>query len=219
MGKYILTIAQQKGGCGKTTLAVHLAVAWCLQGKKVAMVDIDPQGSLSKWYAVRCERYGQAALFPEVRTISGWRVGNEVNRLAETHDIVIIDSPPHTQTEAKIAIRAAHLVLMPVQPSPMDMWAAEPTMKLAAAERVPLALVLNRVPPRTTLTDSISESLREQTATLTTTQVGNRVLLASSLLHGRGIGEAAPKSQAAAEIIALSDEIVALFLANDAKAA
>ena len=108
---HVITIAQQKGGAGKTTLAVHLATAWSLQGKSVALVDIDPQGSLTRWYDLRRENYGNTALHPEVKTITGWRVNNEVARLSETHDIVVVDSPPHTQTEAKIAIRAASTVV------------------------------------------------------------------------------------------------------------
>ncbi len=219
MSAQVITIAQQKGGAGKTTLAIHLAIAWSLQGKSVIMLDIDPQGSLTKWYNTRIENFGQTAKFPEVRTVTGWRVSNEVSRLAQDHDIVVIDSPPHTQTEAKIAIRSASLAIIPVQPSPVDMWATEPTVRLAAEERVPLLLVLNRVPPRTTLTEEIVQGLKAYDASIANTTLGNRVLLASSLLVGRGIGEYSPKSQACEEINALAAEVLQFGKKTGKKAA
>jgi chromosome partitioning protein len=208
MSNQIITIAQQKGGAGKTTLAVHLAVAWSLKGKSVALVDIDPQGSLSRWYALRRENYGNTAIQPEVRTITGWRVSNEVSRLSESHDVVVIDSPPHTQTEAKIAIRSATCVLVPLQPSPMDLWATEPTIKLTLDEKVPALIVMNRVPARGLLTDEIKNSLNYLNIPVANTQIGNRIQLASALLKGRGIGETAAKSSAAEEINDLADEIL-----------
>ncbi|MFN5589625.1 MAG: ParA family partition ATPase [Holosporales bacterium] len=209
MSHTVITIAQQKGGAGKTTLAVHLATTWCLRGKNVALVDIDPQGSLTRWYDVRRKTYGNTALQPEVRTVTGWRLANEVSRLAEAHDIVIIDSPPHTQSEAKIAIRSATAVIMPVQPSPMDLWATEPTLRLCRDEKVPALVVLNRVPSRTLLTDQIRIKLVDElNAQIANTQLGNRVQLASTLLKGRGIGELAPRTPAAEEIEDLAMEVL-----------
>ncbi|WP_042695744.1 ParA family protein, partial [Azospirillum sp. B506] len=115
----VFTVAQQKGGAGKTTLAAHLAIAWAQLGHKVATVDIDPQGSLTRWHAVRAEATGGQPGFTHVQ-ITGWRTQAEVEKLARSHDIVVVDSPPHAQTEARIAVRAATLVVAPVQPSPMD---------------------------------------------------------------------------------------------------
>jgi chromosome partitioning protein len=216
---HVITIAQQKGGAGKTTLAAHLAVNWCLEGKKVALVDIDPQGSLTRWYEVRREKYGNTAFHPEVRTVTGWRVSNEVSRLQDENDIVIIDSPPHTQSEAKIAIRSASLVIIPMQPSPMDLWATEPTIKLAKDENVPVLLVLNRVPPRTLLTDNIKKLVRKFDVDIAKSIMGNRVALASSFLQGRGIGETHRGTIASDEITALGKEISALLKKAEKKAA
>ena len=68
--------------------------------------------------------------------LSGWRVGSEIIRLRNDHDVIIIDSPPHMETEAKTAIRHADLVVIPVQPSPTDVWATQATVQLAERERV-----------------------------------------------------------------------------------
>jgi chromosome partitioning protein len=208
MAGVVITVAQQKGGAGKTTLAAHLAVAWAGAGKKVALADIDPQQSLTTWYKLREERLGAGKTGLDFASITGWRVAGEVERRARDHDIVIIDGPPHAETEAKISVRAAGLVVIPVQPSPMDVWATRPTLALAAAERVPVLLVLNRVPPRANLTEAMLEKIAELKVALADARVGNRVALATALFEGRGITEAHSSSTAAEEIRALADEIL-----------
>jgi len=208
MAGSVITIAQQKGGAGKTTLAAHLAIAWVGQGHSVALVDIDPQGSLTAWHASRAERFGDGKLGLDFAAITGWRTAAEVERRARDHDIVVIDSPPHAETEAKLAIRAASLVVIPVQPSPMDVWATKPTLDLAAQERVPVLLVLNRVPPRANLTEAMLAKIAELGATVADARIGNRVGLATAMLEGRGITEAAASSRAAEEIAAVAAEIL-----------
>jgi chromosome partitioning protein len=206
MAGVIITVAQQKGGAGKTTLAAHLAVAWAKEGRRVAVVDIDPQASLSAWAELREKAHGKNGI--DFAQVTGWRTTGEVERRARDSDIVLVDSPPHAETEARIAVRAARLVVVPVQPSPMDVWATKPTLDLARAEKVPAILVLNRVPPRAKLTGAMLEKVQELGAELAATRIGNRVALSSSLFEGRGITEAAPSSAAGEEIQALADEIL-----------
>ncbi len=207
----VFTVAQQKGGAGKTTLAAHLAIAWTQLGYKVATVDIDPQGSLTRWHAVRAEATGGQPGFTHVQ-ITGWRTQAEVEKLARAHDIVVIDSPPHAQTEARIAVRAATLVIAPVQPSPMDLWAVHPTIDLAAQEKRRLLLVLNRVPPRARIADELIAKVHDLVAPpaveLAAAQVGNRTAYAGTLMTGLSVTEAARKTQAAAEMQALAEEIL-----------
>ena len=78
MAAKVITVAQQKGGAGKTTLAAHLAVAYTAMGRSVAAVDIDPQQSLSMWYRLRGERFGDAGAGLLVNQLQGWRLKNEV---------------------------------------------------------------------------------------------------------------------------------------------
>lgn len=204
----IVTIAQQKGGAGKTTLAIHLALVWAASGKRVALVDIDPQASLSSWFRLRHERLGARGTPIEAAAVSGWRVAGEVERQAREHDIVLIDSPPHAETEARIAVRAGKLVLVPVQPSPIDLWATKPTLDLARAERTPSLLVLNRVPARAKLTGTVLEAFDALGVPLAKARIGNRVALAAAINEGQGILEYEPSSAAAREIKALADEIL-----------
>jgi len=204
----IITIAQQKGGAGKTTLAIHLALAWAASGKRVAIVDIDPQASLSSWFRLRHERLGGAGASIAVAAVSGWRVAGEVERQAREHDIVLVDSPPHAETEARIAVRSGTLVLVPVQPSPMDLWATKPILELARAEKTPALLVLNRVPARAKLTGILLEAFAALDVPLAEAQIGNRVALAAAINEGQGILEYEPSSAAAREIRTLAEEVL-----------
>jgi len=204
----VFTIAQQKGGAGKSTLAAHLAVGWMQKKKSVALIDIDPQGSLSSWYAVR-----QSVLGPEntgltFHAVTGWRTKNTVDSVAKDHDIVIIDSPPHAETEAKIAVRAADLVVVPSQPSPMDVWATKPTLELAEKEKSSAVMVLNRVPPRASLTARMIERLNELAVDVATAKIGNRVAFAESMVDGLTALELKPRSVAAAEVRSLAAELL-----------
>jgi chromosome partitioning protein len=208
MSAKVITVAQQKGGAGKTTIAAHLAIALTAAKKKVAVVDIDPQQSLTMWYRMREERFGDAGAGVLVNQVKGWRTKNEVEKLARDHDIVLIDSPPHMETEARVAVRAADLVVVPVQPSPMDVWATRPTLEMAADEKSPVLRVLNRVPPRANLTGEMLAEMKKLGASVARTRIGNRVVFASALSEGRAVGEVQPSGKAAKEIAALAKEIL-----------
>jgi chromosome partitioning protein len=209
MAAKIITIAQQKGGAGKTTLAAQLAVAFAAAGKRVAIVDIDPQASLADWYRLR---NGAGARYPlDLSEVAGYRVSTELSRVKGSHDIVVVDSPPHAETEAKLAVRAADLVLVPVQLSPMDIWATGPTVQLARAASVPLLVVLNRVPPRGNIIQIMRAQLAENDFPVARSTIGNRIAFASSMLAGLTVLESAPRTAAAAEIRALAEEITGML--------
>lgn len=199
----IITIAQQKGGAGKTTLAAHLAVAYTGMRQKVALIDTDPQGSLTQWHNVRERLYGEGKTGLGFASISGWRVKSEIDRMKHHYDILIIDSPPHTEAEARTVIRAADIVVVPLQPSPMDVWATAETIQICKQEKKPVKMVLNRVNPQTKLTEAIAGEM----VGLAGHWFGNRVVYAGSLMQGKGVTEAAPTSIAAQEVIGLAREI------------
>lgn len=211
MAGKIITIAQQKGGAGKTTLAAHLAVAWRQAGKSVALVDIDPQGSLTRWYQTRAQAFDGQAGFSHSQ-ITGWRTQKEVERLARENDVVVVDSPPHAETEARIAVRVASMVVVPVQPSPMDFWATQPTLDLGKQEKVRILLVLNRMPPRSKVTEQLIGEIRglltPPAVDLADTRVGNRIAFAGALLAGRAVTETDKGSKGAEEMSALAAEIL-----------
>jgi len=207
MAGHVVVIAQQKGGAGKTTLAIQLAIAWGQTGKQVAMLDIDPQGSLSAWRGLRDRIVGEER-GPKVEALSGWRLGNQLSAAADGADLVIVDSPPHAETDAKTAIRIADLVVLPIQPTMLDLWATEATLDLATAEKTKTLLVLNRVPPRSLAADAVVTEITRKKWPLARTRLGNRQAFAASINDGKGVFETARTGAAGKEIEALAKEIL-----------
>src|SRR5215472_11160335 len=206
MAGLVITIAQRKGGAGKTTLAAQLAVTWAQSGARVSVLDIDPQGSLAAWVELRRARLGASAVGLDFAALPGWRAATWIEEQARRADLIVIDNPPHAETEAQIAVRAAGLVIIPVQPSPLDLWATEATLKMVRNERRRALVVLNRVPPRSTMTDRIAADLA-MSAPIAATRIGNRIALVRAMASGLGVGESESTSHAAAEIAALADEV------------
>lgn len=202
----VVTVAQQKGGAGKTTLVIQLATALRALGRRVALIDIDPQGSLTGWMRLREHRQRDAA---ELRfaMIGGWRLGVEIDRLKREADMILVDTPPHTEIDAKAAVRGADLVLVPVQPSSLDVWASQATIELAAKEKRRIALLLNRVPPRGRAVEGARQALLELGAPALATQLGNRQAFVGSIAQGLGVVESEPRSAAADEVRALAEEV------------
>lgn len=205
----VITLAQQKGGAGKTTVATHLAVAYALAGSRAAILDVDPQGSLGEWFERRENALGEAGTGLSFRTASGWGARREARGLARDHDIVIVDTPPKSDLELRPAIEAAGIVVVPVQPTPVDLWATEPTLDMIAREGTPSLLVLNRVVRRALITGEISEAVTGLGHSVAEAQLGNRVAYAASIGEGRTVLETAPSGPAAAEVAALAKEVIA----------
>jgi len=200
----VITVAQQKGGAGKTTLAAHLAAALA-EGARVAVLDVDPQRSLARWHGLRAAHKGVPAI--TLSDLSGWRLPAEIERLRREHDVLIVDSPPQVESDARTAIRAADLVLVPVQPSPPDFWAAEGTLKLARDEKRAFRLVLNRTPASGSLRAAVEAEIAARGYPLLGATLGNRVGFAGAFARGLGVTETAPRSVAARELRVLLDEI------------
>ena len=203
----IITVAQQKGGAGKTSLAAHLAVAWSQKPQRVALFDLDPQGSLTDWFKVRQEAMGNDNTLKLIES-TPWRLSAEVARASRDADMIIIDSPGVIDASAKAAIRASDLVIVPLQLSPMDVWASKNMVALLQSENAAAMLVLNRVPYRARLADELIIELKKGKTPIARSALGNRVAFAASLMEGKGITEWAQHSVGAAEIRLLSDEIL-----------
>lgn len=200
---FVVAVAQRKGGAGKSTLAANLAVCLAEEGHRVALLDTDPQQTLLRWNTVRRHSHASVRAL-DFQASAGWRIPAALRAARDTHDFVVLDTPPHDDTDARIAIRAADLVLMPLQPSAPDLWAADATIRIAVAEATPLVAVLNRMPPQTrTLTEMVAE-LKARRIDVLGPSLGNRVNFVTAFAQGLAVTEAFPRSVAAYEMRALT---------------
>ena len=206
---HILTVAQQKGGSGKTTLAANLAVAMRARGLTVALIDTDPQGSLGRWFLERLERVGFDEGL-EFSTSSAWGASYEGEKLARRFDVVIIDTPPKIDSDLRPALRVAGLVLVPVASSHVDLWATEGVLDLARREKRAAVIVLNRVRANTRLGAEVEVAAGDLGAEVAEARFANRVAYAEALGQGRGVVDA-PSGAARDEVMVLADEVLAML--------
>ena len=196
----VITICQQKGGTGKTTLAVHLALAFAkLHNLKIAIIDTDPQGSLGKWFVVRSEKKvsNENLTF---KTASLWGAQYESKTLKKDHDIVIIDTPPKIESDARPSIEAADLVLIPMTPSHVDFWATEAIIDIAKKAEKKIFIQINRANERSKLVKKTHEYINTINVKSTNTLIGHRQIYASSMGEGKTAIEKQKKSNAVEEI-------------------
>lgn len=204
---HVITVAQQKGGSGKTTIAANLAVGFARAGKSVALLDTDPQGSLGRWFMTRRE---QGAEDLEFSTASAWGVSYECDKLRKLHDYVIVDTPPKVDADLRPALRESDLVIVPVSASQVDVWATESVLDLARREGRETLVVLNRAKTGTRVLAEVSAALSELETTQAKTALGNRVAYAETLGQGRGVLERG-KGPWTAEIDGLLGEVEAVL--------
>lgn len=205
----VIAVAQQKGGAGKTMLVAQLGVALAAT-QRVGLLDIDPQASLSAWARLRAAS-PRARPGPTIETVAGWRLAATLDAMKRTHDLILIDTPPVLDSDARRAIRGADLVLIPLNPTPPDLWAAEGTLKLAAEERRTVALVFNRAPAASRLRRRLEAEIAARHLLLLDESLGNRAGYANAFADGLGVAETGPTTIAGTEIAALAARITALL--------
>jgi chromosome partitioning protein len=178
MPAFVITVAQQKGGVGKSTIATHLAVAFAQQGYSTMLFDTDPQGTCTHWHAQR--KKDDIGLI----ATSGWRLTRDLSMARESNDIIIIDTPPHAEMDIKVSVRAADMVIVPIQPSPADVWAVKETFNTISGESRQCMVVLNRVVHRANITEDTKQKLKQLEIPVAETEIGSRVLFAASMESG-----------------------------------
>ena len=207
---HVVTIAQQKGGSGKTTVAANFAVSTVQSGLSVAVIDSDPQGSLGRWFMARFEALNGE---PDMKfaTASAWGISFEVDQLKKDYDLVIVDTPPKADADLRPAFRVSDLVVVPVSASKVDVWATEGVMDLADREKRPVLTVLNRARSGTKLAGEIAQALSEMPCETANTILAQRVIYAETLGNGLSGCEVQKGGPAAAEVHALRAEILQIL--------
>lgn len=206
----IISVLNQKGGVGKTTLAIHISHALVLMGFKVLLVDADPQGSARDWAAARA----LPAPFPVVG-LDRPTIHRDLPALVQDFDHVVIDGPPRVSDLARSAIMAADLVVVPLQPSPYDIWAADEIIKLIVEasvfkEKLKSVFVINRKIVNTAIGRDVVEALEQYPIPVLKTAVSQRVAFAESAATGRTVLETERLGAAAKEVTALVQELMKL---------
>ncbi len=207
---HVIALLNQKGGVGKTTLSVHLATALAKTGK-VLLIDADPQHSALDWSAQR-----EAASTFNVIGLPKPTLHRDIATLGAPYDWIIIDGPPRVNELARSAIAASDLVIVPVQPSPYDVWAAKDIVDIIreceiSRPQVLSRFLINRLVPNTTLAGEITDALSEFDVKSFATIIRNRTEYAKSARMGLTALETEPSGQAAAEIQALAQEVSSLL--------
>ena len=210
MGK-VIAFSNQKGGSGKTTLSANMAVLWSNSGYKVAVIDADAQKSLTHWIDARKKYYGDHDIGVTPFAFDIKNLTEEIKQIKRKFDFIIIDSPPSITYETVQIIKSANRVFVPVQPSPLDLMATLPFLKLAQQERKNPLIILNRVMPRAKLTDAMILRLRYSGAKIARSRISSKVLFAETFSVGRGVIDISVTSDAAKEIINAGNEILRTF--------
>jgi chromosome partitioning protein len=207
----IIGVLNQKGGVGKTTLSVNLAASLARSGARVLLIDADPQGSALDWAAAR-----QSDPLFAVVGLPKPSIHKELPVVGEGYDHIVIDGPPRVTDLARSAIMASDVVLIPVQPSPYDIWAAEEVVSLVEEashfkEILKSCFVINRKIANTAIGRDVREALESYSVPTLEASVVQRVAFAEAAAVGKAIYEEDRDGVASREIEAVLSEVMERF--------
>ena len=201
----IYGVLNQKGGVGKTTISIHLAADLARRDRRVLLIDADPHGGSLSWSTIR-----EAVEFTVVGLPKA-TLHKELESLAADYDDVVIDGPPRLSELARSIIFGSDLIVVPVQPSPLDVWAATETVDLINEAKtfrpeIKCVLAVNRRIANTAIGRDVKAALEELETPVMQTDIGQRVAFAEAMSSGQTVLER-PMSKAAHEVRMFVNEL------------
>ena len=203
----IISLVNQKGGVGKTTIAVNLAGCLSERGLNTCLVDADPQGSVLQWASISGEHPFDVDHRPSAALL------NDRKGLSRGYDHVIIDAPPAMGEIARAILTISHLVIIPIGPSPLDIWSSKETVSLLPEarkrnRRLKAKLLICRKIVGTRVGREAREALETYGMDVFENEISQRVAFVEAMISGRSVQSYAPGSEAASEIRLLCEEIM-----------
>lgn len=199
---YVLALVAQKGGSGKSTMAIHLAVEGYRRGLKTLLIDIDTQASAAKIM----DRRGDDP--PDVATEAAGRLEKAIEAArAAGYEFVVVDTAPQADRAAAQAAKVADLVLSPVQPSIVDLDAVDATIDVCRLANAPMLFALNRVPAQGQEITGTVEAIRKRGVQVSSVRWGERKAFRYPFMKGLTAQEVEPSSKAAGEVRGLFDAL------------
>lgn len=206
----VISLANQKGGCGKSTIAINLALNLALQKKRVILFDTDPQKSSYETLQVVEDKLCKVvAVYSDIY--------QALEEYDSYYDYAIIDTPPHDNEIVTVSVVCSDLVIIPVQDSPLDIRSTKVTVDLIRKAKtlnpdLKCYFLLSRIQPQTVLAKELAEILTNRyEMDILTTQISNRVAYKYSLIYGKGVTEMFNNDAASTEINNLSNEIIKIL--------
>ena len=203
----IVSLINQKGGVGKTTAAVNLASGLAEAGNRILVVDADPQGSVVQWLSI-----ADGAEF-EVLHLPSPQLSKELKTVGRRYDHIVVDSPPAIEDITRAAIEVSNLAIIPIAPSPLDIWSSKETIALVNTlgkkyRKLNAKILIYRKIPGTRLGKEARDAMGSYDLDILATEISQRIVFVEAMIAGLSVLKYAPKSIAADEIRSLCKEIV-----------
>jgi chromosome partitioning protein len=203
----IISLINQKGGVGKTTIAVNLASGLAESGNRILVVDSDPQGSVIQWQSLAPTRDFEVIHLPDAQ------LKKELKNKSRRYDHTVIDSPPAIEEITRAVLEVSNLAIIPIAPSPLDIWSSKETIALVNVlgkrfRKLNAKILIYRKISGTRLGKEAREAMRSYNLDILSTEISQRIVFVEAMIAGLSVLKYAPKSIAANEIRSLCEEIV-----------
>lgn len=203
-------VVNAKGGSGKTTVALHLARAIQESGDSVAILDTDPQGSALAWQSKRRDGYDLPVYNGNTDAVE-----ERLQNMGDSPSVVVIDGAAKIEPRTGRIVRASHVVLIPVQPTPLDTWGVEQVVDSVRSSGTPAAFLITQQKPRTNLAAQVAEGLSSSyDLPVFESRISHRVAFAEAMFDGRTALDVSGAPKAKREVASVTNELKTFIRRN-----